>query len=98
MVSAVGGEKTENNRKPIDYIPEPYRHDLLEQFEKIVKIRDLLKKTIEQKSRVEVSKPLSQLDMLEMTQQSLVIVEALTDVNTSVIEITALYFKDKEKN
>ena len=95
MVRQVGGEITEE-RKPIDYVPEPYRHDLIEQFDKTSYLKQRIKEVIEIQGQKLENEPVTQKDIANLLEMLNKITIQLFDANTAVIEITALFFKDKE--
>ena len=95
MARSVGGEKTEE-RKPIDYVPEPYRHDLIKQFDEISYLKQRIKEAVAIQGQKLENEPVIQKDIANLFEVLEEVAIQLFHANTAVIEITALFFKDKE--
>jgi len=90
----VGGERTE--KKLIDYIPEPQRQDLIDEHNKISIVTEKIKKYMSIRGNKLEMKPVHQTDLFDICQILLELATRVYDANTAIVEITGLYYKDKE--
>ena len=95
LVRGVGGEITE--KKLIDYIPEPQRNELITQFKKIEFLRKKILVSVEIRGN-KIAEPASQEDIYDVLQIMAELATSLYDANTGLVEVTGLFFKEKEEN
>ena len=90
--------KDMEKRKPIDYIHEPYRQEILDLFQKLDKMSMMITNKKKQIKTSDSFRILNQTDLLDI----FVVFEAqqlqMTIIFKQLIELYAKYFEDQEKN